>query len=158
MSSHDGIMLDTNVFNRIADGSADVSAFEGHPLFATHVQMDELGNTSDSARKAKLLSCFKAVAAEPLLTESSVWGVSSWGKGKWSTGELCRIIFDAIQDRDGKARPGNQWRDALIAETALKNELTLLSEDFGLCEVVRAMGGRAKNLSQFMEQSAKLQS
>jgi hypothetical protein len=49
-------MLDTNIFNRVLDGDIPVVDFQDLHVFATHVQLDELNATKDTARAAALLN------------------------------------------------------------------------------------------------------
>jgi predicted nucleic acid-binding protein len=56
-------------------------------------------------------------------------------------------------DEAGKARkksPMNQARDILIAGTAIRNKLTLVSGDSNLQRVTIEFGGRAIDREQFM--------
>ena len=62
-------MLDTNVFNRLLDGQVSIDAFRGLRLVATHVQLDELRATKNSARAAQLLRIFEE--ADPRMVSSS---------------------------------------------------------------------------------------
>ena len=51
-----GFLLDTNIFNRVLDGVDDASPealrVRG-PLFVTHIQWDEIGNTRDETRRRR---------------------------------------------------------------------------------------------------------
>ena len=102
-------MFDTNVFNHLLDGMAELSTFVGRANFyATHVQIDELNRTRDEGRKAALLQVFEEVTSvrvptesfvldasrldeaklggeHVVPTESAVWGVSKWGQCKWTS-------------------------------------------------------------------------
>ena len=150
MISDKGLMLDTNVFNRVADGIVDIAVFTSHQLVATHVQKDELQNTLSTNRKNALLEKFHTIDPAMLSTESAAWDVSAWDECKWSSDDLCEKIFRSLKERDkGRRQDANYWRDALIAETALKNELTLITEDRDLRDVTRENGGSALCLAEF---------
>ena len=77
-------------------------------------------------------------------TESFVWDTSSWDAAKWSDVSLVTIIASKLKDLNGGAR-GN-IKDALIAETAIKNGHILITHDSDLASVVSYMGGRVADL------------
>ena len=61
-------------------------------------------------------------------TKSALWDISEWDEAEWSLDDqlldrlLARIETEDKKSRRTKARAGQQ-RDALIAETAIKNGL-----------------------------------
>jgi hypothetical protein len=61
--------------------------------------------------------------------ESAVRGISKWGVSKWSSGTgIYDLMLAVIRALDkGKEPPENQHRDILIAETAIKRGLTLIT-------------------------------
>lgn len=95
-------------------GMTELSGFVGRAKFyATHVQIDELKNTSNDARRAALLKVFEEITnitvptesfvlgssqlgeaklggERPVPTESAVWGVSKWGE---CSGQLPTIFM-----------------------------------------------------------------
>jgi hypothetical protein len=73
-------MLDTNVFDRILDGTLPVSAIAG-PLYATSIQRNELEAISDEVHRAALLARFHATTK--LNTPAAVWDVSSWDEANF---------------------------------------------------------------------------
>jgi hypothetical protein len=62
MVAMDGYMLDTNAFNGLVDGpiSPELLAASA-PLYATHIQLDELNNTCSAERRAELRHMFDAI-------------------------------------------------------------------------------------------------
>ena len=149
-------MLDTNVFNRVLDNHLAVDDFRSVPLVTTHVQADELRNTGTTARKNALLAIFEEIAPEATPTRSAVFDVSRWDEACWSDEDgvfekmLCRLkeLDDASIKKKKKKKPKefNQERDILMAETAMKNELTLVSNDENLRLVTTEFGGNAITL------------
>ena len=137
-------MLDTTEFNAVAKGGIALSTYAGLRVFATHVQLDELKNTANEQRRAQLISTFEEIDPETLPTETAVWDISTWDEARWSADDG---LFDGMLTRlielDGRDRGENQRRDILIAETAIKNGLILLSGDFNLRTVTTEFGGRA---------------
>jgi hypothetical protein len=117
----DGYMLDTTEFNAVGKGDLPIFVFIGHRLYATHVQIDELQKTPCERLRAKLCAEFEQIAAENLPTESLVWGISKWGQGKWGTRDgLFKKMRGRLEELDKKKRQLNQFRDILIAETAIR--------------------------------------
>ncbi|PJA86989.1 MAG: hypothetical protein CO141_01865 [Candidatus Moranbacteria bacterium CG_4_9_14_3_um_filter_42_9] len=101
-------------------------------------------------------------------TEAAVWGVSKWGQCKWGGGvkiptetfvlDVSRLdneaklgkgtYFELLQD-------GNQRHieDALIGETAIVNNLTLVSNDEAFKNRVKKLGGKTLSFNEFIEMS-----
>ncbi|GGC65274.1 hypothetical protein GCM10011396_10320 [Undibacterium terreum] len=158
-------MLDTNVFNRVLDEKIDITVFNEHEVFATHIQHDEILKTKNENRREALLKVFaeminvqiptsSAVAgvsvaggacasADAILpTETAAWGTSNWRGAKWSKNdgsfEDMRRDLDALNK--GK---NNNTQDILIAETAFRNDLILVSSDVDLCKVMDKHGGQS---------------
>jgi len=139
-----GLMLDTTEFNAVAKGQVSVSAYAGRRLFATHAQLDELDNTASEQLRAQLRAAFEEIAAENLPTESAVWDVSKSDQAKWPAEDgIFERMLARLQELDRRTRQPNQILDILLAETAIKNELTLVSGDRNLRCVTKEFGGRA---------------
>jgi len=162
-------MLDTNIFNSLLDGSLPIEDLVGKAtFFATHIQADELSNTSDDKRRESLLQLFADIKGTALPTESFVLdvsrldqanlggdrmiptesarlGISQWGRAKWTAPDN---LFDSIRsmlNKLNRAKPNNIM-DALIAETAIKNGLTLVTHDSDLFHATTHFGGACINV------------
>ncbi|HEX2668536.1 MAG TPA: hypothetical protein VHP13_09205, partial [Gammaproteobacteria bacterium] len=86
-------VLDTNLFNRLADGRLTLNDLPQNSQFvATHIQVDEINATRNEARKEVLLNAFKEIAPDIIPTESGVWDVSRWDEFKWGDGITFRQI------------------------------------------------------------------
>jgi len=157
-------MFDTVVFNRILDGVLDVSTLCGRARFyATHIQLDEILKTSNLQRREALLAVFnkvteRKVATESFVldvsrldeaklgggnivsTESAVWNISRWNKAKWGEEDGLYSSIKAELDRLNKNK-ANNVQDSLIAETAIKNQFTLVTDDSDLCTVTKKFSG-----------------
>lgn len=164
-------MFDTVVFNRILDGALDIGAFVGKARFyATHIQLDEINETSKPQRRQALLEVFnritgRKVPTESLVlgvsrldearlgggnivpTESLVWGVSAWGQAKWGDADGLYTAFKTELDTLNKSKPNNV-QDTLIAETAIKNRFDLVTDDVDLCTVTKKFGGQCTSTKQ----------
>ncbi len=136
-----GYIFDTNIFNRILDGQFDLNSISGEvKLFATHIELDEIRNTRNCERRSQLLSVFEAIDSKKIPTESAVWDVSNWDEAKWTVDDnLYEPIVKALDAKNGGK--GNNVQDALIAETAIRNNLTLVTEDGDLAIIARGNGG-----------------
>ena len=152
MSKRIKCMLDTNVFDKvIAQPGFAESLTECVDVYVTHVQRDEIGNTPSPEKRKRLKQAFVHLVPEDpqsrgaglISTESAVWGVSKWGKSKWSKEDnlLQSIRGDIKPDEENPKPYVNKTRDALIAETAIMNGLPLVTEDGGLKNKVKRLGG-----------------
>jgi predicted nucleic acid-binding protein len=150
-------MLDTNVFDAAAKNPEIKSAITGRAVYySTHVQADELGRTGDHALRARLLSQYGAVGPEELPTQTSLWDETPWDKGAWSAGDglyeklLISIVAADLESKKRSRQPLNSSRDARIGETAIRGNLTLVTNDRGLLAAVRENGGAAITLTEFI--------
>jgi predicted nucleic acid-binding protein len=170
-------MFDTNVFNHVLDGIAELSRLVGRAKFyATHVQIDELKKTSNDARRAALLEVFEEITnirvptesfvlgsswlgkaklggERPVPTESAVWGVSKWDECKWTASDNLYEPIKSELDRLNQSKPNNV-QDSLIAETSIKNGFTLVTHDRDLFWITTKFGGAACNIHEVIKQLA----
>ena len=145
-------MVDTMIINRILDHGLDLKYFKrpDKQIFTTHVQRDEIINTKNETRRNELLSVFQEIE-NPIPTESALWGRSNWGESKWAADDLVEKILNELNKKDKrKSNP----QDALIADTAIKNNYILITEDGPLYEVVTEIfNGSAQKLDDFLNSS-----
>lgn len=145
-------MFDTNVFNRILDGVVEIAEFcEKAHFYATHVQLDELNATSDTQRRQELIAVFEEVAGNnKVSTESFILGVSRLDAAKIGNEE--NDLYSKIKaeiDKLNKNKPNN-IQDALIAETAIKNQFMLVTEDTDLLAVIMNFRGKCANIKKML--------
>lgn len=169
-----GYMFDTNVFNHLLDGMAELSTFvERAKFYATHVQIDELKRTSNEDRKVALLRVFEEVISvkvstesfvlgtsrlgeaklgseQVIPTESAVWGTSKWDRCKWTSPDNLYDSMKSKLDQLNKNK-SNNVQDALIAETAIKNRFTLVTHDSDLFKVTTEFGGACANIHELIK-------
>jgi rRNA-processing protein FCF1 len=142
-------MFDTNIFNHVLDGGVDVAPFVGKAHFLiTHVQVDELSKTSDPCRKTSLLAVFESVPQKTVPTKTFVLGTSKLDRAEVGEGTLYAKMKSEL-DQLNKSKPNNV-KDALVAETAVKNEFTLVTDDVDLSQVTKHNGGFCLNLTEFL--------
>jgi predicted nucleic acid-binding protein len=143
-------MLDTNVFNDVLDGLISLESLKEFKLYATHIQMDELKKTKikNVERFNQLITVFNRIEPKSQSTFSLVLDVSSFDEACMGDG----IVYDQIllglqlrQKRPQKKHESN-LNDALIGETAIQADMTLITADSDLLEVVRLLGGRVLKL------------
>ena len=75
-------------------------------------------------------------------TSSAVWGTSNWGQAYWTSkddGDLFQAMRDELNALS-KRRGNNNTKDILIAETALRRGLVLVTDDRPLTEVAKKFG------------------
>jgi hypothetical protein len=107
-------MFDTVVFNRILDGALDIGAFVGKARFyATHIQLDEINETSNSQRRQALLEVFNRITERKVPTESFVLGVSRLDEARWGAGILSRRNQPFGMSRPGVMQNGAEQTDSI---------------------------------------------
>lgn len=126
-------MPDTNVIGDIQEGTIDFESVKecDAEFFMTHIQEDEIQVTPDEELQKNLLEIFTTVRTDTDPTESAVIGISKVGRAKLGGGGTYQQLVDELPDDDG-----NEMNDALIAETAIANEYTLITADQDLQDVL----------------------
>ena len=147
-------------------------------LCATHVQFDELNNTKNKTRRDELLHVFETIidssletessavgqsrvgfckTGETFPTESSVYGNSKYGQSKYTdTNSLYELIYKKLREVNSrKNKEKNHRYDALISETAIKNNFTLVFRDTDLNTVLDELGYCNKiSLESFVKENS----
>ena len=134
-------VIDTCVFNWLTDRKVEKGQLPRDGGFAiTHIQVDEMNATKDQERRACLFLIQTELHCKLLPTETALWGESRWDYAKWGEGKsYLGIKSDLDTLNKGK---NNNHRDALIAETAILNGLTLITADKDLRIVTEKHGGK----------------
>lgn len=144
-------MFDTNVFNDILDGNIDFKKFrEGIVCCVTHIQRDEINKTKDKMRRKALNDVFSELAEEEHPTKTFVLGISRLGMGKLGEGTLYQQLKDRLDSLNRKKK-GNNGMDALIGETAIKNDLTLVTHDMEFFRVMTEFNCATANIYQVIK-------
>ncbi len=142
-------MFDTNIFGKILKMKSPYDLLAGkHEYFVTHVQRDELEATTDDRTRSQLLTVFRTIPQNAIPTESAVFDFSRFDMAKFGDG----IVYPHVLNELNKRKPldhENNIKDALIAETATKNGILLVTDDKALREVVLKMGSLAIDFSAY---------
>lgn len=143
-------IFDTMIFNKILDRAINIdSILENSKVYVTHIQWDELNNTKNVERKNELVKVFKIVNPENIPTESAVYGVSRWDQAKWPKENN---IYEKIKfELDRIKKDKNNIKDSLIAETAAKNQLILVTDDANLSKAAKIFGVKSKCSDDIMK-------
>lgn len=168
-------MFDTNVFNRIVDEDIALKSLVGRvTAYATHIQRDEINNTKDVERRARLAKTFGDVVAatDPTAsfvigasrlgearlggervvpTTSAVWDVSRWNEAEWGDEDDLYSALKSDLDKLNQNKPNNV-HDALIAETSIKADYVLVTNDAHLAAVTKKYGGKCLSVGELLEQ------
>ena len=146
-------MFDTVIFNRIVENDISVESLnEFVEVFATYVQRKEINDErmKDKEKQAKLNQIFNSLVSKEhyLSTESTLWDYTPWNKGQWTDpNDNYRPIRD---DLDNAKKKENNFKDALIAETAKKNDLILVTEDIPLENAAPNHGVKCMSFDQLL--------
>lgn len=168
-------MFDTNIYNHMLSGSIQIGKLIGKAEFlVTHIQIDELNNTKDEIRKEALKRVLIEINTSEtptdsfvvgvsrigkarigggniIPTESSSWAISEFDQYEWTASDnLCESIKKKL-DKLNKNKLNN-IQDALIAETAIKNNITLVTHDSDLFKVATSFKGACVNLFQVLKE------
>lgn len=140
------IIFDSHIFDKILDGNLDISLLEKnkeqYEFYITHLQVDEINDCPDKEKRAKLFLFMGKIRPIIIPTSSFVLGKSRLGEARLGDS----IIFEEL--RGGNIK---HTKDALIGETAIKENLILVTNDNTLKNRVNSKEGKAITLEEFKE-------
>jgi hypothetical protein len=151
------IMFDTNCFNQILDKKISISTLklilQRYEIFITHLQEDEINNCKDENRKKILKLKFEKVKKEFIPTKGFVLGISKMKEdGTGGTLSEDYSIYEKIKNKCFKKKKRlNGMRDGLIGNTSIKNNLTLITNDSDLMDIVNKLGGTSYKFEALIE-------
>lgn len=159
-------MLDTNIFDKILEEEIDINSFPStYEFYVTHIQKDEIeamDKPEKQDKRKKLLDFFKESRQEIIPTESFILGTSRLGQAKLSKVPTESAVYGVSRYGEAKytlknnlieeIRKGNleHTEDALIGETAIKNNMILVTNDPRLLKKVISLGGKAITFDQLI--------
>lgn len=138
------IIFDSNVYNEIANGNLNINLLEKnkdkYEFYITHIQIDEMNKCLDIEKRAKLFLFKSKLTPIVIPTESFILGTSRLGEARLGDSNILE-----------KLRKGNlkNTNDALIGEVAIKNCITLITNDKNLKQNVNSNKGNAIDLDKF---------
>ena len=138
------VVFDSNVFDDIITGKIDINRLiqNGLEVYITHLQVDEINECPDSEKRAQLFNSMTELRPYKVPTESFCVGISRIGSAKINDGS------GLIQKLE--AGNSNNAHDALIGETAIKNSLTLITNDKKFKNRVVELGGMALTTEELL--------
>lgn len=138
------ILFDSNIFDEIIAGNLKINEIvkfkENAEFYITHLQVDEINDCSNIEKRAKLFLFMAKLAPIVISTSSFIPDKSRLGEARLGDG----IIFKELKNGNGK-----HTDDALIGETAIKEKLTLVTNDRTLRNKVNSKGGNAISSEEF---------
>jgi|GEM_PF-5037686 len=166
-------LLDTNIINWLVDGDIDLNDLISNDLYITGVQKDELkqtgrsGNEKDIRRTDKLLEMVNVIEAVDCFSHGFAYDIpgAGYGEATWDDkSDLTQQMLTRLKELDkvkGKEKRKadmtdaeykkkleelhkNQNRDIILARTAQRDDLTLVTADRNLALVMEAFGGKVK--------------
>ncbi len=138
------VILDSNVFDDVVKGKInhDIFTKNNMEVYITHIQVDEINECPDKEKRALLFNFMTTLRPEKIPSESLVIGVSRIGEAKITDG---KGLIENL--RNGNIKRTN---DAIIGETAIKNDLTLITNDKQFKNKVIELGGRAIDTDELL--------
>jgi len=136
-------MLDTSAIGEIDDGAVSALALytANDDFYVTHVQEDELDAAGNYA--PVLEKVLDVVDADSVVTHGFISGISQSGRA--GVGGGVKGIERKLSDDDG-----NELMDAIIANTAIRNDYILVTHDSELRTVVNEeTPGQAISIAEF---------
>lgn len=139
------LIFDSNVFDDLISGKLDIEIIETkkYEVHITHIQVDEINECSDKEKRGRLFNLLTEIGPEKIPTESFILGKSRLGSAKLGDGNLIEEL------RMGNYKKTN---DALIGETAIKNNLTLITNDKRFKNKVIELGGHALTVDELINE------
>jgi predicted nucleic acid-binding protein len=143
-------LLDTNAINDLLDDRLDLKALAKFHPYITSIQYDELLADPDFARRQLLLAAVSERKIELFHTGVFVAGYTRVGMSKIGMGWIYSHVLNALQSgrssRVAKRKFCSDTRDAILAETAINEGMTLITNDAELLRLVHSLNGYAEDL------------
>jgi len=147
----DAYIFDTNVFNSILDEEFPVDSLSANMMLCvTRVQFDEIKNTKNQGRGAKLLAVFKEVPQAMTGTDTFLVNESWINQDNIGAATGFKSLLETLNSK--KKKPNN-FRDALIGETAINRGLVLVTDDVDFREALTQCGGSSISWNEFKKRA-----
>jgi predicted nucleic acid-binding protein len=150
-------LLDTCVINHIIENNEkltlfmDLEACKSY-FYISHVQNDELERMKDkfSDKYAKSHQFLLSIKVLNIPTSVFVLGVSRLNSAKLGDGVFYQQVLNYMMNKNSKK---DHYNDAVIADTADRNDLILITDDKLLYEATKNYHGRVMTLGEFCKES-----
>ena len=96
-------------------------------LLSTHVQRDQLSDTTDDQKRDQLLTMYAATFVELASTAAFVWDVSRWDQAEWPDDERVQFFKQTLLGTE-EAHAGHA-NDGLLAVTAFAKADVFVTDD-----------------------------
>lgn len=140
------VILDSNIYDLIASGNLSIDLLsekkEDFEFYITHIQIDEINKCPDEDKRSKLFLFMSKLSPIVIPTESFILGKSRLGEARLGDAEILEEI---------RKENLNHTEDAIIGETAIKNNLVLITEDIKLKNKINSLNGNSMDLKEFKE-------
>ena len=141
-----GYMLDTNVFNHLIEGSIQLTNLpKDNPIFVTHLQFNEISNCPITEKRELMLELIKELPDDMIPTNTAICGISAAGHCRIGNGKIYSEILAKLDTIKTRKNNSNAI-DSLIGETSIIENLTLISNDQSLIQIVSELGGTILDL------------
>ena len=138
-------MFDTNAYNHFLDSHNCLSSLPYAEYYCTYQQYDELIATPIESRRKELIALFHKLGPIELPVETFVLDNARLGKTRLGNGEIYTCVRDYLDHIKVKK---NNIQDAIIAEVASVNCLTLVTGDESLFDACIKFGVDVKHLRE----------
>lgn len=140
-------IFDSHVFDALFKKDLNIDDLEkaksrGDRFYITHIQVDEINDCANKDKRAILNLFMLKVAPKVVPTESFIIGRSRLGEAKLGTAGYYEKL------RGGSVK---HIEDALIGEVAIKNNMTLITDDNQLRRNVNKLNGNAISIADYNE-------
>lgn len=134
-------MIDTCIFNFLIDGNYTINDLPTGKYYITHIQRDELDATTDKVRRNDLKNQLNVTNSTKVVTSVALCGLAPSGESSCGDTKFFSIILTELDNRKKKR---NNYKDAVIGATAIKNNFLLITGDSDFAEVMENLCGENK--------------
>lgn len=141
-------IADTDIIDKLVEGEMSLDDLPSdQQLVAVRAQMYRLGTTVGDVHRENLLLKFEQLSGYMEPTAMLVQGDRVWQQLHLRNGVLRQKLRRHLEEH---SETKINAYDILLADVALSNDLTLLTTNSYLAEVVRTLGGEALHLGGFL--------
>lgn len=137
-------IADSNIIIRLTEGSIRVEDLPSdRPFIAPHAQIERIKASVDAGTRTKILRKFSSYKPPVKATEIPEPDSQNWERFTLWDAELVKKLKARMEELGHSMA---SMRDLLLAEIAIREQLTFLSVDEILVKAVRSLGGDAMYL------------